>query len=615
MIIPSDLRRHARLLGFTPAVAAGVLGFHVGSTVFEGIGLAMVLPVFEYLQANENVAALADKSELWRRLVDAYGAIGLPVTLAVLLATSFLAILVRQVFVQARLIFLAKVRFRAVARLQTMLFRNYLHVDLGYHERQQLGLTVNDFTTQAERSVEYFFLAIDFIGFTFLLVVYVVLLVVVSAEMAAAAALLLGLTAWVLGGLLKRSRALGYQTVAARQKLAAFFTEKLGLLRLIRLSGAEAAEIKTVANLADVQRRRHFDAARLVALLSTSVEPIAAAAAILLLYFGVRVAGLDLGTLGLFIVILVRLLPIVRQLLNTRQVFLNTEGAVRTITGRLDDLHAGAERPGGGVTFAGLNGSLRFEDVSFTYPGRLEPALAGVSLEIPAGTLTALVGPSGGGKSTLVDLLPRLREPSRGRVLLDSVPLGDYTLESLRAGIAFVPQAPLILNATPAEHIRYGAGHADMAAVRSAAEDAGADQFISALPQGYDTPLGEGGAALSGGQRQRLDLARALLRQASILILDEPTSHLDADAERLFRETLLALRERGGRTIIVIGHHLASVTAADRIVVLSGGQVAEAGSHRALIAAGGWYARAFRKQAADDDVVLDADPLPTPTGS
>ncbi|MCW5699725.1 MAG: ABC transporter ATP-binding protein [Rhodospirillales bacterium] len=600
-MIPKDLRRHARLLGFTPAAAGGVLAFHLGSTVFEGIGLGMVLPVFEYLQANENIAALAEKSELWRRLVDVYAAIGLPVTLAVLLGTSFLCILVRQAFVHARLVFLAKVRFRALARLQTLLFRNYLHVDLAYHEQQQIGLTVNDLTSQAERSIEYFFLALDFIGFAFLLLVYVVLLVVVSPEMAAAAAILLGSTAWALGGLLKRSRALGYLTVAARQTLAAFLTDKLGLLRLIRLSGAEAAEIQTVDQLTDVQRRRHFEAARLVALLSTSVEPIAAGAAILLLYFGVRVADLSLGTLGLFIVILVRLLPIVRQLLNTRQVFVNTEGAVRAITRRFQDFEAGAEHAGGGIHFEGLTKHIRFDNVMFTYPNRSAPALDHITLEIAAGTLTALVGPSGGGKSTLVDLLPRLREPTAGRVLIDDLALDQYDLQSLRAGIAFVPQAPLILNATPADHIRYGSTGATLDDVHAASQGAGADAFIRALPRGYDTPLGEGGAELSGGQRQRLDLARALLRQASILILDEPTSHLDADAERLFRETLLALRDRGDMSIVVIGHHLASITEADKIIVLANGQIAETGIHRTLLTTGNWYAQAYRKQLADSD--------------
>jgi ABC-type multidrug transport system fused ATPase/permease subunit len=603
-VIRPELRAQAKLLGFTPGAAAGVLGFHLASTVFEGIGIGMVLPVFEYLQAGEKVDTLVAKSEMWRYLVEAYRMVGLPVTLAVLLLTSFVCIVVRQGFVYARLIFFARVRFLALARLQTSLFQGYLGVRLSYHERQQTGATLNDLTYQAERAIDYYFYALDFVGFGFLFLVYVALLVAVSAEMAAAAAVLLGATAAAMGGLLRRSRTLGYEAVEARQQLSAFLTERLNLLRLIRLSGAEAAETETMHRLADAQRHRYSETARLQALLSTAVEPTAAGAAILLLYFGVRVAELNLGTLGLFLVVIARLLPIVRQLLQTRQAFATAEGAVQAIIVRHRDLTERAEARGGAAPFPGVPPRIHFQSVEFVYPERDRPALNGIDLKIPACTLTALVGPSGGGKSTLVDLLPRLREPTAGQILLDGVPLTEFSIDDLRGAIAFVPQMPLILNTSALEHIRYGRPSASMEEVVEAARGAGADGFIEALPAGYHTPLGEGGIELSGGQRQRLDLARALLRRAAVLILDEPTSHLDADSERLFRETLLALRGRGEITIIVIGHHLGTVTEADQIVVLIDGRVSECGRHEALLRANGWYARAFRKQAANSEATL-----------
>ena len=210
--------------------------------------------------------------------------------------------------------------------------------------------------------------------------------------------------------------------------------------------------------------------------------------------------------------------------------------------------------------------------------------------------MTALVGPSGAGKSTLIDLLPRLREYQSGEILFDGVPQREFDSASLRRAISFAPQTPQIFNVTIAEHIRYGWPEASMDDVRIAARLAQAADFIEALPDGYKTMLGEGGGHFSGGQRQRIDLARAVVRRAPILVLDEPTANLDADAEGMFREALEKLRRETEITIIIIGHRLSTVMSADQIAVLESGRVTETGSHAELIASGGWYARAYMRQ-------------------
>jgi ABC-type multidrug transport system fused ATPase/permease subunit len=192
--------------------------------------------------------------------------------------------------------------------------------------------------------------------------------------------------------------------------------------------------------------------------------------------------------------------------------------------------------------------------------------------------------------------VPRLRDPTSGEIRFDDTPIQEFVTESLRAGIAFVPQEPQIFNITAAEHIRYGKEDASDAEVREAARLAGALSFIEALPQGFNTLLADGGKRLSGGQRQRIDIARALVRRAPILILDEPTSALDADAEAAFRDALQTLRRETDLTIIVIAHRLSTIADADQIVVLKKGKVEAVGSHAELIGGDNWYARAFKKQ-------------------
>jgi subfamily B ATP-binding cassette protein MsbA len=239
----------------------------------------------------------------------------------------------------------------------------------------------------------------------------------------------------------------------------------------------------------------------------------------------------------------------------------------------------------GGVQPARLQGRIEFERVSFAYGDR--PVLHDVSFSANPGETVALVGPSGSGKTTLVSLIPRFYEPASGRILIDGVDVATFRLRTLREQIAIVLQEAVILSGTIRENLRYGRLTATGEEIETAARLAHAHEFIATMPSGYETELGESGAGLSGGQKQRLSMARAFLKDAPILILDEPTAALDTISEHLVFSALHRLRE--GRTTIVIAHRLSTVRNADRILVFDAGRIVAQGRHEELLAASELY--------------------------
>jgi subfamily B ATP-binding cassette protein MsbA len=307
-----------------------------------------------------------------------------------------------------------------------------------------------------------------------------------------------------------------------------------------------------------------------------------------------RTQQLSAGDFVTFLTAALMLLAPLRHLAGLNGPMARMLAAGESVFGLID---SAPEQETGTREIERVSGAVRFRDVGFSYPGTTQPALAGVSLDVRAGELVALVGPSGAGKTTLIGLVARFMEPTSGSIELDGVPIVELTRASLRRQIALVSQDVVLFDDTIAANIAFGAARsAAMDAVRGAAEAAYLLPFIESLPAGFDTPIGESAVKLSGGQRQRLSIARALLKDAPILLLDEATSALDSESERYIQQSLDRLMR--GRTTFVVAHRLSTIERADRIVVLEGGRIVEAGSHRELLARGGLYSHLHSIQYA-----------------
>jgi ATP-binding cassette, subfamily B, bacterial MsbA len=371
--------------------------------------------------------------------------------------------------------------------------------------------------------------------------------------------------------------------------------------RVVRIFGGEAYERERFDTINERNRHLHMRMEGVKAAYVPLIQFIIA----LVLAFIIWTATSDVlgeqvtaGTFVSFLTAILLLLTPVRRLSMINATLQRGIAAGQSIFAVLDQE---AERDTGHTPMERARGSLRFERVSFRYEPEGPDVLRDVSLEIRPGESIALVGRSGSGKSTLVNLLPRFFRPTQGRILLDGHDLEDLRLRDLRRQIAYVGQNVTLFADSVAANIAYGRMGATPEEIRAAAEAAHALEFIERLPQGFDTEVGENGALLSGGQRQRLAIARALLRDAPLLILDEATSALDNESERMVQSALEHLMQT--RTTVIIAHRLSTIERADRIVVLDAGQVAEIGTHAELLARDGLYTHLYRLQFRESEVV------------
>jgi subfamily B ATP-binding cassette protein MsbA len=379
--------------------------------------------------------------------------------------------------------------------------------------------------------------------------------------------------------------------------------ETLSGHQVVKSFGAEEIESNRFRDRAERLRTSNLHYVAQQAIASPLIEFFAAIMIVGLLSYAriqIKAGSMTTGDFTSFVVALLLLFEPVKRLTGIHNIFQQALGASQKVFEYLDGDQQIKEQHGA-VRLSRFEKSIAFENVSFRYPAAPERiVLENINLEVKAGEIVALVGPSGAGKTTLANLVPRFYDVTGGALRIDGKDLRDLKLSSLRDKISIVAQDTFLFNDTVGANIGYGLRHALPEQVYQAARDALAEEFISRMPQGYGTIIGERGMKLSGGQRQRLAIARALLKNAPILILDEATSHLDTESEVLVQRALQTLMQN--RTVIVIAHRLSTVRRADRIVVLDRGHITETGRHDELVSRGGLYQRLYELQFLEADV-------------
>ena len=610
---------YTRVLSYLSPHLAPLVGAGVATFAFAALDASAYVLLIPFVDALFAAGPTGGDSDLMSRLLDVTVYRVVDIQGDALQAVQGIIVLIVVVFVLknvfdfARTYLVAWVEQSVTRDLRNEVYDHVLRLDLSFFGRTRVGQITSRLTHDVEQLRRLLTTELARLlssGFEFAVAVAFMLLL--SWKLTLAAFVVIPATMGVWGPLVKRLRQGDRRVLDLAGDVSAQIQETLSGIQVVKSSSAEDLERERFRSITGDYHRTFLKAERLRALAGPLTETLVTVGTVVILWYGARLVVSDGALSGAqfvgFVALSLKLYAPVKYCAKFPALVQPGLAGAERVFEFLDTPVEIEDRPGARI-LRDPRGVIAFENVTFAYKFG-EPVLQNATMEIPAGSVVALVGPSGAGKTTLADLVGRFYDVTSGRVTVDGVDVRDWTVSSLRGAMGIVPQETVLFHDTIAANIAYGAKSATEKEIRRAARAANAHSFVSALPEGYDTVVGERGTRLSGGERQRIALARAILSDRPILIFDEATSALDTESEALVQEAVRRLI--GGRTVLVIAHRLSTVRHADLILVLSEGRIVERGDHASLFAAGEFYRRLYDLQHADSN---GSHPTVAPSGS
>ncbi|MFH0790987.1 MAG: ABC transporter ATP-binding protein [Candidatus Omnitrophota bacterium] len=593
------MQGYLRLLGFVKpyrrlfSIAVICMFF---SALFDGIQLAMIVPLADKVLTNKKIIIPTKLPDFLCNFVDVLNNTPPTLLLNYMAVGLMLLFFLKGLFGFLQGYFMSDIGQCVVQDIRSKLYVKFQSLSLDYFTHKRGGELISRITNDVklvENAVSYG--STDLIYQSLQVIIFLCLTIFIYAKMAVIVLILVPLITFPILKVGKVLRKLSRRSQEKMADINSLLYETILGVRIVKAFNMENYEIGKFNEVNRDYYKISMKAIKRMLLLSPSTEFLGCIAGILVFFWGGRevISGkVSFGVFGLFLGSLMSLIRPFKKLSQVHSLNQQAQAAAERIYEVLDTFPTVQDKQNA-KELNGFKNSIIFEDIWFEY-SKNTGVLKEVNLEVQRGQIVAIVGPSGTGKTTLVDLIPRFYDPLKGRILLDGVDIREFTLKSLRQQIGIVTQETILFNDTIRANIAYGNQNASMQAIIQAAKQAYADDFVNRLSLGYDTVIGDRGMKLSGGERQRIAIARALLKDPPILILDEATSQLDVESERIVQEAIDRLIQ--GRTVFVIAHRLSTVRQAVKIVVLNEGKVVEQGSHTQLINKDGLYRRLYQMQ-------------------
>ena len=556
----------------------------VGIGVMEGAGIGLLLPVLTHVEQGGLTTEIQSDSSVTNLSVKILQFAGLEPTLVLLLVMASVPLFVRQGFQYQKSVYSARLELDLESSLRRRIIDSCFHANLPFFLKNNQGEVVSSLLFDVTRARSIGRAILDTIGNTALLLIYVVLAMLISPSIMTMVLLLIGLVGLIATTQWRRTHMYGATLSHESKIFARTVSESFQAIQFIKMRGADAkaaSQLKLMVNhLSDLQCQLQ----RVRAGLEGVIQTILVFGIFAILFVAISQLGMRLANLSMILFITMRAFPLVSQINNNRLIVAGTMGSLNRIDALATEAAASREVGAGNLVPEALKDRIEFRDVSYSYghADRLPNAIDSVTFEVKRGEVVALVGASGAGKTTVANLLTRFCVPSSGSIVFDGTPIDRFELTAWRRRIAYVTQESILFHDTVKNNICYGLGHVvPDTTIWRILEMSHAAEFVRSLPEGLDTMVGERGMRLSGGQRQRLAIARALIQEPDILLLDESTSALDSVSEAEIQASLEGLR--GQITLIVIAHRLSTIRSADKIIILDRGRMVATGAHDRLL--------------------------------